>query len=439
MTKKVLVILPAIVLIVVGFYFVFTTSPLVRYWVDDFCSATLLNQVGFWNSLVSTWNGWTGRYSYITALDIFELIGPWVVRILPILLLGLLLASLKRFYRISKILPILFIFLALVNAPNIIQSFYWQTGLLNYMAPFIFLNIFLGLLIFPPKKLNMFLPAILLFIAGGFSESYALTQLVLLFFALTAIKLTNFSMKTDRARIAMSGIIGAVLALGIMLLAPGNAVRATTVGHPESFKFVIVSALYGTKWYLLRMLSVKPFIYSLFFLFTVVLLFVERIKTKMRDLLILGGLSVFAAVFTTMAVIGSGFYSMAIIPPERTLFIAIYMILVCFVVFSFAVVSLILRSKIHNLNLLIWIVAILNLMTSFFLIKSVIAHWNLVRSEVQAYANEFDRVEPTLIDSYGKEIMTIKNIKPVGELDSFTDNKGWVSGCLAGYYKTLKK
>lgn len=430
MIKRLFAVLPAVALLLTGFYFVFATSPFVRYWVDDFCSAAFLRSNGFIAAQLMWWNGWTGRYSATAFTDFFELFSPWAVRVLPIVILGLLIISLKRFSRVGKMLPVLFIFLALVNAPNIIQSFYWQTGSLTYVAPFIFLNLFLSQIVFPSKGVNLFLPAILLFIAGGFSEAYALAQLVLLFFILIAIKVIKIFKNSERVKVVISGIIGAGLALGIMSLSPGNIIRATSVTYPESLNFVITSTLFGTKWYIQRMLSIKPFIYSLFLLFTSILVLGKRIKLKVWDAITLGSLSLVTTVFTTTAVLGSGFYSMAIIPPERTLFIAIYMILICFVVLSLAVSSLIKPS-----SKFLWLVILLNLVTSLLLIKSVILHWNTVRFEVRDYAREFDNIEPKLIESAGKAGLDIKNIKPVGELDSFTDNKSWVASCLAGYYQ----
>jgi hypothetical protein len=437
MIKKLLVIIPAIVLIAIGTYFIPITSIYVQYWVDDFCTAGLLNKIGFWGVQVFSWNGWTGRYSATFFTSFFEFLGSWVVRILPIFLLGLLTISLRKFYRINKILPLLFIFLTLVNAPNIIQTLYWQTGSLNYLAPFILLNIFLGLVVFPPKKLNLFLPAILLFIAGGFSEAYALAQLALLFFVLIGVKVINFSGKDERLKIILAGITGAVLSLGLMALSPGNASRATTITHTGSLWIVITSTLLSTKWYLLRMLSVKPFVYSLFFLFTAILLLVKRVKLSLRDSLLLGALSAVAAVIITTIVISLGFYTMGIIPPERALFVAIYMILICFAVFAFAVISLIHKkilaksefgkSIITNLNSFTWVIVILNLITSFFLIKSVISNWSDVYTNMKTYAVKWDRSE--------KELPALENIAPVGGLDSFTDNGGWVASCIAGYYK----
>lgn len=425
-----MVFLANLALISVGFYFIFTTSPYVRYWVDDFCSSALLSNTGFWQTQATLWNTWSGRFSATFSIALFELIDPWVVQVLPVAILAFVLLSLKQFYRTSIILSVLFVILVLVNAPNIIQTFYWQTGSLNYFIPFIFLNVFLGLLVFPPKRINIFVPAVLLLIAGGFSEAYAVAQPLLLAVTLLVIRLINFQKKEEKLKIVIAGLIGAVLAIGLVLLAPGNEVRSANVTHPESLFFVVKSTLLGTKWYLLRMLSVKPFIYSLFMLFTTVLLLGRRIDLKARDLLLLGTASIFSAILITAGVFGSGYYSMASPPPERALFVAIYMILVCFVVFSFSFATLVKPN-----TKLIWVVVVINLVASFLLIKSMVLHWDSVRSEIQNYAVEFAKVEPALLNDFDKSELAIKNIKPVGGLDSFTDNGGWVGWCLASHYR----
>lgn len=432
MIKKVLIWLPAVVILTVGIYFIVTTSPSVRYWVDDLCSAALLKNVGFWQDQLSWWQSWTGRYSATFFISVFELIGPWIVRILPILLLALLIAGL---YRFGWVLASLFIILTLFNAPNIIQSFYWQTGALNYLAPFIFLNLFLSFLVFPPSKNNILIPGFLLFIAGGFSEAYVLAQTVLLLFILLAIKII-FPRDKFRMKIILSGLLGSLLSLALVYLAPGNASRALTVTHPSSLLFVIKSTLLGTKWYLLRMLGIKDFAYSLLIILFSTYLIGKHYLLKTKEAVTLMILAILAAIFITMVVIGSGFYSIAIIPPERTLFIAVYMMFISILVFSFALSSL-LRNVITTKRneILTWAIIFLNIATSALLIKSVIMHWTNVRGEVQVYANSFDKVEPLLIQSTGKEQISIKNIKAVGDLDSFTDNNGWVAGCLAEYYK----
>lgn len=191
MVKKVFIYLPYILLVSLGFYFIFTTSPNVRYWADDFCSATFLRDNGFWGAQVGWWKSWTGRYSAVFFTDIFELIGPWVVRFLPILLLALLIISARKIFFGNIIFASLFVILVLINSPNIIQSFYWQTGSLNYTIPFIFMNFFLGILISKRKKLSIPLSFFLMFVAGGFSEAFALSAAVLLTFIILALFLID--------------------------------------------------------------------------------------------------------------------------------------------------------------------------------------------------------------------------------------------------------
>ena len=437
MSKKLIVAIPIIFLIVISSYFILTTIPFVRYWVDDFCSATLLRNNGYFATQAIWWKGWTGRFLTTAVVSFFELFNMWVVRIIPLILIGGLVASFWRVYKFTKILPLLFVFLVLINAPNIIQSFYWMSGSIVYVAPFIFLNLFLTLLIFPPKKVNLIVPGILLFIAGGFDESYAVSQVVLLFFAFLFFKLTRFSKDKDRLRILYSGLVGSIFSLSLMFLAPGNAARATTVTHPASLLFVAKSTLYGTKWYLLRTLSVKPFLYSLFMIFVATLVFLKNIKLDKKSSAVLILVSVFIAIFTTMAVIGSGYYSMSIIPPERTLFVAIYMIILSFVGFSVGITSLMVGYKFLDSKMFFASLIAIYLVLSIFLIKSMVSHWQNVRTEIKNYAVSFDKIEPTLANSKGRDLV-MKNISPVGELDSFTDNKGWVAGCLAGYYNIKK-
>ncbi len=427
MIKKILTYLPWIILVFLGFYFIFTTSPHVRYWVDDFCSATFLRDNGFWGAQVGWWKSWTGRYSYIFFLDIFESIGPWVVKFLPILLLiGLIWAFVPVFFS-NVIVTSLFTILLLINSPNIIQSFYWQTGSLNYTIPFIFLGIYLSVLISKKEKKSLLLPFITMFIAGGFNETFALAAFTLLTFIILGIWVLNPKDKTEKIKLAIAGLIGITVSLIVMSLAPGNAGRAEAVTKPESMLFVVKSTLLGTRWYLMRMLTVIPFIYSLIAILSSTFIFGRKIKIDMKKGLSLIVINLVAILAVTMAVLASGFYSMSILPPERALFVATSMLLLLTYSFSLLLTGVLNKwlstIYINNARMLS---VILSFVVSFLLIKSVVGHWTNVRSEVVNYAHSWDNEVNNL--------PKIHNIKPVGELDSFTDNKGWVQGCVAGYY-----
>ena len=427
MTKKALVILPAIALIVVGIYFIIATSPFVRYWVDDFCTAATLNKIGFWNTQISTWNAWTGRYSATATIALFELIGPSVVKILPAILLALLVLSAIPLFSSNIIFAFLFIIIILINSPNIIQSFYWQTGSLNYTVPFIFLNLFLACLVFKRRKYFISLAFMLMFIAGGFSESFALAMAVFLFFVILGILIINPKEKKKYIIIAGAGLLGVLVSLVIMSIAPGNAIRGLFVTKPESIAFVIKSTLLTTKWYLLRFLSIKTFLASLVVILSATIFFSKKYILSLKKIIMLMMGSILTTVFVIAAVIGSGFYSMSIIPPERTLSIVTYMILFCFFIFSVLLNSLL--NKYLNkraLSNVFWLVVALNLVFSGLIIASIWKNWSKVRLDISTYAVTWDREV--------KNLPEIKNINAVGGLDNFTDNKGWVASCLADYY-----
>lgn len=435
--------MPLLALFAVTAYFIVITSNSVRYWADDFCSATTLRNHGYWGAQILWWKSWTGRYSYIAALDFFELLGPWAVRIIPLVLLVLLVLSILPALFFDVILSYLFIILTLINAPNIIQSLYWQTGSLNYVIPFVFLNLFLSLVVLAKRRIPLFVPALLLFIAGGFSESYALAQIVLAIFLLLTIITLDLPAKFQRIKVVVAGIFGALLSLFVMYLSPGNLARGATVTHPESLAYVVSSTIYGTKWYLQRLFLIKPFLYSLIVGASVIFFFVSRnwklfkkATSSARRMVLSLLLTVLAVVFATAAVIGSGYYSMAITPPERTMFIVVYIAFICFFIFCFIasiLISWFLSKKAKGWSLRL--VTLFFLLASIFLVESTFSHWQEVRSQLKNYAKDWDAQEKVLIKASGSSSVSIKNIKPVGELDGFTENKGWVASCVSGYYQ----
>lgn len=114
-------------------------------------------------------------------LNLFEIFGPYAARVLPILITGGMIIPFFAALSFDMILAPIFVVLALVNTPNIIQTIYWQGGSLNYAAEFIFFNFFVLIIIRSKSKISYLAAILLPFIAGGFSESYGLIQIVLIF------------------------------------------------------------------------------------------------------------------------------------------------------------------------------------------------------------------------------------------------------------------
>ncbi|MFL6255972.1 MAG: DUF6056 family protein [Pyrinomonadaceae bacterium] len=219
----------------------------VRYMGDDWCTAAVINKHGLWGAQWRWYVGWTGRYSFSLASGIAHLPGPRAASLIPALMLMLwLVAAFWAAYQIalaarwprplvaSLLAAEFVVFVTLNTAHNIVQSFYWQTGVLTYVAPLILLTFYVGLVVHRARVQSVGpvawgLSALSLattFAAGGFSETYAVMQAGgLLLAAAACMKGARASSGRALRPLVLSGLAGSALALLVVALAPGNSVR----------------------------------------------------------------------------------------------------------------------------------------------------------------------------------------------------------------------
>ncbi len=388
-------------LFLVSSYYILTTSSYVRFWADDFCSSVLLRNNGFIKSQIIWWNGWTGRYSYIAFLDLFELIGLTGAKLLP--LIQIVIFSIPLII-VMGVAGLLFISIFLVNSPNIIQSFYWMTGSLNYFAPFVFLNFYLLLLFKPLKKYSLFLGAILLIIATGFSEAFGIANLLLLSFLYIVLP------DAKRKKLIAVGFFATVLSLGFMYLAPGNSVRSATVSHPESLYMLIKSTFVYSKWWLVHLLYIKTFVVSILTIIASAFVFLKPKHKYFKNPKLVILLSFGFMISVTLAVVGLTYQAMNWEPPERVMNIVNNMIILGTIFFAFA--SFQLTNKFIPKAVTNFIFVLLVLVLTYFVNKD----WSKIKNELKTSAES-----PTYLS--------------VGKLDGLEDNKGWVKSCIIEYYK----
>ncbi len=386
---------PILILFLVSVYYVVTTSSYVKFWADDFCSSILLRNNGYWQSQIIWWKGWTGRYSYIAFLDLFELFGLTGAKILPLIQYVLILITGLPF----SLLSIFF----LINSPNIIQTFYWMTGSLNYFAPFILLNAFLFLLYKPFSKYQYLIGFILLFIATGFSEAFGVANLLFLIFLYLILP------RASSKRLIAVGILSTVLSLGLMSLAPGNAVRSATVTHPSGLADLITKTLIYSKWYLIHLLYIKTFVISILTIIAGAFVFLNRKAKYFEKPKLVMLLSVGFMIGITVAVVGLTYQAMNWEPPERVMFIVNNMIIMATIIFSTGLFQLL--SKFVSIRISRFVFVILVLLLTY----QVHLDWSKVKLELKTSAES-----PTYM--------------AVGKLDGLEENKGWVKSCIIGYY-----
>lgn len=236
-----------------------------RYMADDYCLSAGLNKMGFLKAQTNMYMTWSGRYSYTFVISLLEWLGPLTVPAGPSAGLLLWLAgALWTFYQIalvakwarplltSALMSALTIFAMLNGADNIVQSFYWQGGLVNYVVPLILMTIGVGVVGYsvrtPANRVAWLLSLMLLvFVAGGFTEAYTVLQTSVL--CLTAAAFYKYASKSLRGRVLPllgAATLSSLAALTVVFGAPGNAFRRGQFPPPPGlFRLVSLSAYYA--------------------------------------------------------------------------------------------------------------------------------------------------------------------------------------------------
>jgi hypothetical protein len=199
-----------------------------RYTADDFCWAGILRTEGFLSANVHYYTIYSPRYTFTFLVNVAELSGPAIVPALPVIALlvwlGTLTWTLARF-GIPSLRSLLLAEVAAVatlqSAPDLPQSFYWQTGLLTYVLPLILATLLIGWLRLDIQRWWAWaVTGAITFLAGGLSETYLIPQNV----ALTLALLAALACRTRRGHL-LAALAGGVLALLVIVVAPATAGR----------------------------------------------------------------------------------------------------------------------------------------------------------------------------------------------------------------------
>jgi hypothetical protein len=232
-----------------------------RYLADDFCTAGTLREMGFLGSQSYWYQSWSGRFSFTFMISLTHLVGPRLTPWLPGICLALAGGALwflaQRLARLAEIrapwtagiLPAAACLVAtLAAAPNLYQSVLWQTGLITYFVPLILLTAYVGWLLWVVSlesngrrgALSLMVSAVIPFLAGGFSETFVSVQTTGLVVAVVvALLAARGPTRTHLARHLVCGLAGSLLALLVVALAPGNAVRQGLMPEPPGLMLLL--------------------------------------------------------------------------------------------------------------------------------------------------------------------------------------------------------
>ncbi len=216
-----------------------------RFIADDYCSAGDVRVWGVVDASLLWFDIYGGRYSQAFTYNGGLALGPGFSSLLPALLLAAWLAALTwAAHQAARLLnlqrPLLaaalvaaaLVYAALDGAPALIQSLYWTSGVIPYLAPLIPLTLLLGVTLRCARRGSGPLAVVaaggLAFTAGGFSEPYLVFQTA----ALGLLAALAWFAPRRRALLPplLGALAGTAAALFIVLVigASGNAARQSS-------------------------------------------------------------------------------------------------------------------------------------------------------------------------------------------------------------------
>lgn len=234
---------------------------------DDFCSVYQAEKLGVLRSVWYWYITWHGGFSASFAdalLGLFGESGPGIIVPLSILVWVLSLTwtistllsngGVAQSQSIAVSATFLILYGTLISSPATSASMIWWGGLRGYVPPLIIMPLYIGLYdLFSRKDQSVgrrylwyLLSFVITFFNGGFSENFTPLQIIILTFIL-AIELyvNRLMLKSPKFYFLSAGILGGILALVVMVIAPGNANRQAFYPPPAlplQFMFIALES-----------------------------------------------------------------------------------------------------------------------------------------------------------------------------------------------------
>jgi hypothetical protein len=434
-----------------------------RYWADDWCYNADFKNLGF----IETVRGYAynvtytpSRYSVTIFAGLIQTLETTGVQLMTPLTIIFWVAGLAYLfynfaqiagYQLSKWLVVLaasvIVYFSIYLSPHIYQSLYWRTGMLTYTTPLVFLP---WIFVFiteqskrekPSQLWNVFI-FVLALLGGGFSEA-SCTVLVSTLGLYTLIAGIGYRQKHPWAVrtfvLALVALLGAVLAMGLLVFAPTTQVRSERYGDPAGLVELAVLLYQFT--YAFFALSLKDYQNILLILMSIFsgFLFFPSIKTsKPVKILLLAASLGLLAVFLVAASLAPSAYVERGLPADRTIIIPRFIAVTGFVVAGW--LSGLALREIFRARWLETLAAILLLVSYAYPLYSLkvtaekipvyaqrTREWDAREAAVQvALAAGEERVDVFAID--GLPVGGIRDFDPPGKTGF------WITRCAMGYY-----
>jgi len=444
-----------------------------RYIADDFCTASILKNHGFLESQKLWYETWSGRFSFTLTINLFEMIGIQVVPLLPtftimvwIFVFAWAIKPLLRAFAFRRLifasfsLAMLIVYGTLDQTPEVIQSLYWQTGMLTYTFPLILLTLFAGIvlhamLIEPkykiPKGFILFFSVLIPFFAGGYSETSSALQVTALMLAAAGLITKRADIRFKRGlALIIAGLLGSIVSMIFVFLAPGNVVRRSL--FPQSlplFEILWLSVRFGAIFYVKTLWSTRITTFMLVVFSALIGFFATSFsedsqitpfvwRRKLVRALLITPIIGYLLCASAMApsVYGTNAY-----PPDRALIVPQNILSMTIVIwgtiFGIWLKTLQAGNKaLHSKTILavIAVITFLLLLSPFFSIRRTLI---LKTSPMKSFASLWDRQEEQILiakneQEFNPRVIPLPHISGLHTIGDDADD--WLNRCVASYY-----
>ena len=435
-----------------------------RDWADDWCYNADFKNLGYLQTIAGYAYNVTytpSRYSVTIFAGLLYALGTLGTQLMSPLTVVFWVAGLAYLfynlaqmigYHLSKWLVLfvaaIIVYFSIYLSPHIYQSLYWRTGMLTYATPLVFLP---WIFVFiteqskrekPSPMLTAFI-FVLALLGGGFSEA-SCTVLVSTLGLYTLIAGIGYRQKKAWAVKtlvpALVALIGAVLAMALLVFAPTTQVRKERYGEPAGLVELIVLLYQFT--YAFFVLSIKDsqnLVLIAMSVFSGFLFFPSAIKSdRPLKILLMAALVAMVAVFLVAASLAPSAYVEKGMPADRTIIVPRFIAVSGFVVAGW-LIGLALR-ELYNPRWLETLAALLLLVSYAYPAYSLTVtaekipvyaqrarEWDARQASIQAaIADGEEHVEVYAIDGF--PVGGIRDFDPPGKTGF------WITRCAMDYY-----
>jgi hypothetical protein len=439
-----------------------------RFIADDYCVANKVIENGLWGAVVYDYNNWFGRVSESFTSSLAALLGPHLSPINPTILLttwftGLVwlvyeLSSLMRLRTLGHVAVLttcLILCAVLAGSPQIYQSLYWLNSIYTYAASLALLPYAAAIVLHAHRNrwtgirrslgiVGIFTLAIA---AAAFSEPFAAAQTLAFAGWLIVILITTQTPRHPISAYVFAALIGSVVAVFVLLAAPGNAIRQMNFQRASSlFSSAADSLIHAAAFMVASVSSFSPggALAALFFPALVAYWHTpaELLESIPRRRLRIAAMASIVAGFALIAAfMFPAMYATSQPPPARAYIIPQFFLVCCFAAAGWVIGMYIRKTIPHpspDARTAVSVLAVLLL--GFGPILTTVQALTLT-APLSTFAAEFDQRDALIraAAARGETTLTVAPLTvDVGErvgLETIgADPEFWVNGCAARYY-----